>query len=209
MLSDSNEAFLKINHIFELLFATMDGFYSDVMPRRGGPRGSHKHDGPRKSFTELQRQLEQETFVETFGGPGTFHGTSADAGDTSKALLELEGGPYTLLGITRSSSIDEVRAAYKKRCLETHPDKKGGDADEFIKVQKAYEDASRTRIVKTKKLKQDKRGPQPKSDSPIMQRYKQYQLQCQREREQEAADCRQRAHLLVQYHDPELQAHHC
>ena len=101
--------------------------------------------------------------------------------------------PYAFLGITLSSSIDEVRAAYKKRCLETHPDKKGGDADEFIKVQKAYEDASRTRIVKTKSLK---RGPQPKADSPIMQRYKQYQLQCQREREQEEADCRQRAHLL-------------
>ena len=30
MLSDSNEAFLKINHIFELLFATMEGFYADV-----------------------------------------------------------------------------------------------------------------------------------------------------------------------------------
>ena len=30
MLSDSNEAFLKINHMFELLFATMEGFYADV-----------------------------------------------------------------------------------------------------------------------------------------------------------------------------------
>ena len=87
------------------------------MPRHGGPRGSHKHDGPRKSFTELQRQLEQETFVETFGEPDAEDlepsekfGTSADAGDTSKALLELEGGPYTLLGITLSSSIDEVPA---------------------------------------------------------------------------------------------------
>ena len=49
--------------------------------------------------------------METFGEPDAEDlepsekfGTSADAGDTSKALLELEGGPYT------SSSIDEVPA---------------------------------------------------------------------------------------------------
>ncbi len=205
---------INLIHISPIQASSLSGcvaFACRDMPRHGGPRGSHKHDGPRKSFTELQRQLEQETFVETFGEPDAEDlepsekfGTSADAGDTSKALLELEGGPYTLLGITLSSSIDEVRAAYKKRCLETHPDKKGGDADEFIEVQKAYEDVSRTRMVKTKNLKQDKRGPQPKSDSPIMQRYKQYQLQCQREREQEEADCRQRAHLLV-----EAEPKHC
>lgn len=50
--------------------------------------------------------------------------------------------PYTLLGVTPSCSVDEIRAAYKKRVLETHPDK-GGDPEEFQKVQRAYADISR------------------------------------------------------------------
>jgi len=54
--------------------------------------------------------------------------------------------PYSLLGISPSSSIDEVRVAYKKRCLETHPDK-GGDPDEFRRVQKAYEDVCRSQTT--------------------------------------------------------------
>jgi len=51
--------------------------------------------------------------------------------------------PFALLGITPASNADEIRAAYKKRCLETHPDK-GGDPEEFRRVQKAYQDVNRT-----------------------------------------------------------------
>lgn len=46
--------------------------------------------------------------------------------------------PYTLLGVTAASNPEEVRAAYKKRALETHPDK-GGDPEEFLRVKQAYE----------------------------------------------------------------------
>ena len=70
--------------------------------------------------------------------------------------------PYTLLGITPSSSIDEVRAAYKKRCLETHPDKKGGDPGEFRKVQKAYEDVSRTQTMSAAPLPTDRSRSPPR-----------------------------------------------
>lgn len=46
--------------------------------------------------------------------------------------------PYTLLGVTATSNPEEIRAAYKKRALETHPDK-GGDPEEFLRVKQAYE----------------------------------------------------------------------
>jgi len=46
--------------------------------------------------------------------------------------------PYNLLGVTAGSNSEEVRAAYKRKALETHPDK-GGDPAEFLRVKQAYE----------------------------------------------------------------------
>eukprot|EP00438_Fugacium_kawagutii_P005089 Skav221519 [mRNA] locus=scaffold1248:101308:102924:- [translate_table: standard] len=44
---------------------------------------------------------------------------------------------YKTLGILRTSTDGEIRAAYKRRALETHPDK-GGDHDSFLKVIGAF-----------------------------------------------------------------------
>ena len=41
---------------------------------------------------------------------------------------------YETLGILRSSSDLDIRSAYKRRALETHPDK-GGDHNSFLKVR--------------------------------------------------------------------------
>jgi DnaJ family protein C protein 2 len=48
---------------------------------------------------------------------------------------------YEILGVSRSSDDNEIRKAYKKLCLTNHPDK-GGSAEEFQKIQKAYETLS-------------------------------------------------------------------
>ena len=45
---------------------------------------------------------------------------------------------HGVLGLKRSASQEEIRQAYRAKARATHPDK-GGDHDEFIKVQKAYE----------------------------------------------------------------------
>ena len=45
---------------------------------------------------------------------------------------------YATLGIHRESSELEVRAAYRRRALETHPDK-GGDHEAFLGVIHAFE----------------------------------------------------------------------
>lgn len=44
----------------------------------------------------------------------------------------------SVLGIARGASIDEIKRAYRKRALETHPDR-GGDAEAFRAVQRAFE----------------------------------------------------------------------
>jgi DnaJ-domain-containing protein 1 len=47
-----------------------------------------------------------------------------------------------VLGLARGASLDEIKRAYRKRAMETHPDRGGAQA-EFVRVQKAYESAVR------------------------------------------------------------------
>ena len=48
-------------------------------------------------------------------------------------LLDILGisDPYTV-------TLDEIKKIYKKKALETHPDR-GGSTENFIKIQEAYE----------------------------------------------------------------------
>lgn len=45
---------------------------------------------------------------------------------------------FAALQISKSATIDEVKAAYKKMALITHPDR-GGRAEDFIRIRAAYE----------------------------------------------------------------------
>jgi hypothetical protein len=70
----------------------------------------------------------------------------------SKASREPRGAPssktapgesiWTTLGVTRDATPDELKAAYRRRALETHPDQ-GGDDASFRRVVRAYEEAQR------------------------------------------------------------------
>jgi hypothetical protein len=65
---------------------------------------------------------------------------------TSVALVACESeksatGYFDLLGVSRTASVDEIRRAYRRRALATHPDR-GGDKDAFQKVLDAYEKLS-------------------------------------------------------------------
>ena len=45
---------------------------------------------------------------------------------------------YDILKISRNASREEILEAYRKRCIETHPDKGGKEID-FLNVRKGYE----------------------------------------------------------------------
>jgi len=45
---------------------------------------------------------------------------------------------YVVLGVRRDASVSDIKAAHRSRVRETHPDM-GGDKDEFLLVQAAYE----------------------------------------------------------------------
>ena len=45
---------------------------------------------------------------------------------------------YQILGVSRNADDNEIKKQYRKLCLTYHPDK-GGSAEEFQKIQKAYE----------------------------------------------------------------------
>jgi len=45
---------------------------------------------------------------------------------------------YTTLGLNADASAEDLKKAYKRRALETHPDS-GGNQEDFLKVQEAWE----------------------------------------------------------------------
>ena len=46
--------------------------------------------------------------------------------------------PFRVLGLKRSASDEDIKTKYRELILIHHPDK-GGDHDEFIRIQEAYE----------------------------------------------------------------------
>lgn len=53
--------------------------------------------------------------------------------------VEEEDVNYSVLGLKRSASNEDIKQAFRTRALETHPDKPGGSSEEFQKVREAYE----------------------------------------------------------------------
>jgi curved DNA-binding protein CbpA len=45
---------------------------------------------------------------------------------------------YNILGVTKNSTPDEIKQAYRKLVKEHHPDR-GGDAEKFKKINEAYD----------------------------------------------------------------------
>jgi hypothetical protein len=52
------------------------------------------------------------------------------------------GSIWELLGVARDATEAELKAAFRKRALETHPDQ-GGDDETFRRVLRAHEEAQR------------------------------------------------------------------
>src|ERR1700712_4258832 len=46
---------------------------------------------------------------------------------------------YETLGIGKTASPDEIKKAFRRKAVELHPDKQGGDEAKFKEVNEAYE----------------------------------------------------------------------
>jgi len=47
--------------------------------------------------------------------------------------------PYSILGIQRGATDEEIKKAYRKMAVKYHPDKPGGDEEKFKEVADAYD----------------------------------------------------------------------
>ncbi|CAD7939509.1 unnamed protein product [Amoebophrya sp. A120] len=68
------------------------------------------------------------------GGPGGFGGNGNGNGRSPPATKKL----YELLGVSENSTEKEIKAAYKKKALQFHPDR-GGSEEQFKEISKAYD----------------------------------------------------------------------
>jgi hypothetical protein len=65
-----------------------------------------------------------------------------------KTLKEMEESEsYMALGVSKNSSDSEIKKAYHKLAVKTHPDKPGGDTAKFQVLQKAYQEIKRRRGI--------------------------------------------------------------
>jgi curved DNA-binding protein CbpA len=76
---------------------------------------------------------------------------------------------YEDLGVDEEATSEELKKAYRKRASETHPDK-GGDEEEFKKVQHAYE------ILKDPQKREyyDRTGQEQQKAMPFEMRFTRY-----------------------------------
>jgi molecular chaperone DnaJ len=53
--------------------------------------------------------------------------------------MRLAKNYYTILGVGCDATPDEIKAAYRRKALELHPDHSGTDGKPFLGIQEAYE----------------------------------------------------------------------
>ena len=53
--------------------------------------------------------------------------------------------PYAVLGIPANSSLDQVKRAFVKLALKTHPDQQRGSTEHFLRIRQAFESIQQSR----------------------------------------------------------------
>tara|TARA_R110001592_G_scaffold98342_1_gene281029 strand:- start:10807 stop:11178 length:372 start_codon:yes stop_codon:yes gene_type:complete len=90
------------------------------------------YSGCKYNYTNFERD-------ENFFDDSNYFGNPFEEDFQSKREYEEEENEnYSVLGLKRSASDEDIKQAFRQKARETHPDK-GGDPEEFKKVREAYE----------------------------------------------------------------------
>jgi len=88
---------------------------------------------------EFKYQYSNFQREEYFYDDSNYFGNPFEEDFQSKREYEEEANEnYSILGLKRSASDEDIKQAFREKALATHPDK-GGDEEEFKKVREAYE----------------------------------------------------------------------
>ena len=85
-----------------------------------------------EKFKREQEEKQREKFRKFFHG---FFGFDESPDEPEKKDNDY---PYSVFGLTKSASDEDVKKAYRKSILKAHPDK-GGTAELFRKVREAWD----------------------------------------------------------------------
>tara|TARA_R110000787_G_scaffold222123_2_gene330823 strand:- start:1074 stop:1457 length:384 start_codon:yes stop_codon:yes gene_type:complete len=114
---------------YEFMFSKDDGSRGDPLPDYY--KGDYRY-----------KQKEQDTydydFPDDFTRRNPFEDFTGDKSDITDFGETDDEYPYSVFGLKRSSSDEDMKKAYRDAMLKTHPDK-GGDVQEFRMYREAWE----------------------------------------------------------------------
>lgn len=95
-----------------------------------------KEKKPKKPFMSGYKHYDPK---DGFGSPDQWREAFNARMGLDEANRVLHGlSPWAVLGLKENVTFDEVKSAYRKLAMKFHPDR-GGNPEEFKKVQAAYE----------------------------------------------------------------------
>ena len=126
------------NIIYDNQSGTNDFDYEDPVDLEFQNQFQHIPDSCINSSKKLNNKKEKDIYNSPkFNSSKSYNNSSSYVRYVRLSELN-DNNPYNCLDVSQSSSIEDIRKAYKKLIIINHPDK-GGDAEKFNKIHEAYQ----------------------------------------------------------------------
>ena len=126
------------NIIYDNQSWTNDFDYEDPVDLEFQNQFQHIPDSCINSSKKLNNKNEKDIYNSPrFNSSKSYNNSSSYVRYVRLSELN-DNNPYNYLDVSQSSSIEDIRKAYKKLIIINHPDK-GGDAEKFNKIHEAYQ----------------------------------------------------------------------
>ena len=136
--SKSTKSINNNNIIYDNQSWTNDFDYEDPVDLEFQNQFQHIPDSCINSSKKLNNKKEKDIYNSPkFNSSKSYNNSSSYVRYVRLSELN-DNNPYNCLDVSQSSSIEDIRKAYKKLIIINHPDK-GGDAEKFNKIHEAYQ----------------------------------------------------------------------